>query len=314
MMKFLVRRFLAVLPTLIGVTIIVFLMLHLTPGDPARLIGGPDATEADLQTIRIQLGLDQPLLVQYWEFISGLFNGDLGESWYMRVPVNQLISEALPRSLVLIVAAMILATVIGVLCGVIAAKWRNSIIDRLTMLGAMVGISMPNFWLGQMLILWVSVKLGWLPVSGLGDNPWSIDGLRHLILPAVAAAVPSAAYLARLTRSTMLEVMRQDYIRTARAKGLAEAVVLLKHALRNTLIPVVTLIGMQFGSLLGEAVIVETVFAWPGLGRLIINATFSRDFPVVQGGIVVIAVAFIIINILVDISYKFLDPKVSLDK
>lgn len=314
MMRFLVRRLLAVLPTLIGVTIIAFLILHLTPGDPARLIGGPDATEADLQTIRIQLGLDQPLLVQYWEFISGLFTGDLGESWYMRVPVNQLISEALPRSLELIVAAMILATVIGVLCGVIAAKWRNSIIDRLTMLGAMVGISMPNFWLGQLLILWISVKLGWLPVSGLGDNPWSIDGLRHLILPAVAAAVPSAAYLARLTRSTMLEIMRQDYIRTARAKGLAEAIVLLKHALRNTLIPVVTLIGMQFGSLLGEAVIVETVFAWPGLGRLIINATFSRDFPVVQGGVVVIAVAFIIINILVDISYKFLDPKVSLDK
>ncbi|MGI6686713.1 MAG: ABC transporter permease [Bacillota bacterium] len=314
MMRFLVRRLLAVLPTLIGVTIIAFLILHLTPGDPARLIGGPDATEADLQTIRIQLGLDQPLLVQYWEFISGLFTGDLGESWYMRVPVNQLISEALPRSLELIVAAMILATVIGVLCGVIAAKWRNSIIDRLTMLGAMVGISMPNFWLGQLLILWISVKLGWLPVSGLGNNPWSIDGLRHLILPAVAAAVPSAAYLARLTRSTMLEIMRQDYIRTARAKGLAEAIVLLKHALRNTLIPVVTLIGMQFGSLLGEAVIVETVFAWPGLGRLIINATFSRDFPVVQGGVVVIAVAFIIINILVDISYKFLDPKVSLDK
>jgi len=314
MLRFLGRRLLAALPTFIGVTIIVFLILHLTPGDPARHVAGLEATVEDLEIVRRQLGLDLPLPVQYWNFISGLFTGDMGASFMMKVPVSRLIAEVLPRTMTLVFAAIILASIIGISVGVVAAKWHDSFIDRMTMAGAILGISIPNFWLGQMLILFVAVELGWLPVSGVPENLWSFDGARYLVLPAITAAVPSAAYIARLTRSNMQDVMRQDYVRTARAKGMSESVVLVKHALRNTLIPTVTLIGMQFGSLLGEAIIVETVFAWPGLGRLIINATFAKDYPVVQGGVVVIAIVFIVVNILVDLTYKIIDPKVSLDK
>ena len=270
-------------------------MLLMLPGD---------ASDQEIEELREQLGFNDPLYVQYVRFASKAIRGDFGESLYYHVPVMELVIERLPASLELAVAAMVFALVLAVPIGIISAVRRGSILDMGSMLGALLGLSMPHFWLGIMLMLLFSVHLGWLPTSGRGT-------MAHLIMPAVSLGLSLMAMFARLTRSVMLEVLSLDYIRTARAKGLREEVVVGKHALKNALIPLVTVAGMQFGFLIGGTVIIETVFAWPGLGRLVIQAIFSRDYPLVQAIVFVLSLLFVGMNLLVDILYVYLDPQIS---
>jgi len=263
-----------------------------------------DASDQEIEELREQLGFNDPLYVQYVRFASKAIRGDLGESLYYHVPVMELVMERLPASLELAVAAMVFALVLAVPIGIISAVRRGSILDMGSMLGALLGLSMPHFWLGIMLMLFFSVHLGWLPTSGHGT-------MAHLIMPAVSLGLSLMAMFARLTRSVMLEVLSLDYIRTARAKGLREEIVIGKHALKNALIPLVTVAGMQFGFLIGGTVIIETVFAWPGLGRLVVQAIFSRDYPLVQAIVFVLSLLFVGMNLLVDILYVYLDPQIS---
>ena len=299
------RRILILIPTVIGVVTLVFFLIHLIPGDPIELMLGETASTADLEQLRTELGLDRPLREQYGSFLHGLLRGDLGQSFFYRKPVRQVLLEKLPATLELAAVAMILAVVIALPLGIIAAVRKDSFSDRLAMLASLVGISMPNFWLGPLLIILFSLKLGWLPVSGR-VGPWSI------ILPAVTLGTALAALLSRMTRSAMLDVLDEDYLRTARAKGLTERVVVLKHALRNALLPVLTIIGLQFGALLSGAVITENVFAWPGLGTLLIQAIHARDYPLIQGCVLVISLGYVAANFLTDILYSFSDPRVRL--
>ena len=270
-------------------------MLLMLPGD---------ASDQEIEELREQLGFNDPLYVQYVRFASKAIRGDFGESLYYHVPVMELVIERLPASLELAVAAMVFALVLAVPIGIISAVRRGSMLDMGSMLGALLGLSMPHFWLGIMLMLLFSVHLGWLPTSGRGT-------MAHLIMPAVSLGLSLMAMFARLTRSVMLEVLSLDYIRTARAKGLREEIVISKHALKNALIPLVTVAGMQFGFLIGGTVIIETVFAWPGLGRLVIQAIFSRDYPLVQAIVFVLSLLFVGMNLLVDILYVYLDPQIS---
>jgi ABC-type dipeptide/oligopeptide/nickel transport system permease component len=287
----------------VGVSIISFFFIHLS-GDPAMLMLPPDATHAEVESLRQNLGLNDPLYLQYLRFAGNAIQGDLGNSLYHRVPAIELILERLPASLELAGAAMLFALVISIPLGIISAVKRGSLWDVSSMLGALFGLSMPHFWLGIMLILIFSVTLGWLPTSGRGT-------LLHLIMPSVALGLSLMAMFARLTRSVMLEVLSQDYVRTARAKGLRESLVIGKHALKNALIPLVTVAGMQFGFLIGGTVIIETVFAWPGVGRLVVQAIFSRDYPLVQASVLVLAVLFVLINFITDLIYLYLDPQIS---
>jgi ABC-type dipeptide/oligopeptide/nickel transport system permease component len=264
----------------------------------------PDATMAEVETLREQLGFNDPIYVQYWRFASRAVQGDLGSSLYFRVPAVNLILERLPASLELAGAAMLIALVVSIPLGIISAVRRGSLWDVSSMLGALFGLSMPHFWLGIMLILLFSVTLGWLPTSGRGS-------LAQLVMPSVALGLSLMAMFARLTRSVMLEVLSQDYVRTARAKGLKERLVIGKHALKNALIPLVTVAGMQFGFLIGGTVIIETVFAWPGVGRLVVQAIFSRDYPLVQATVLVLSVIFVLVNLLTDMIYLYLDPQIS---
>jgi len=268
------------------------------------LMAPQDASKAEIEKLREQLGFNDPLHVQYWRFASRAVQGDLGVSLYHRVPAINLIFERLPASLELAVAAMLLALVVSIPLGILSAVKRGSAWDVASMLGALFGLSMPHFWLGIMMILLFSVTLGWLPTSGRGT-------LAQLIMPSVALGLSLMAMFARLTRSVMLEVLSQDYVRTARAKGLKERLVIGKHALKNALIPLVTVAGMQFGFLIGGTVIIETVFAWPGVGRLVVQAIFSRDYPLVQAAVLVLAVLFVSINLLVDLIYLYLDPQIT---
>ena len=263
-----------------------------------------DASKQEIVQLRHQLGFDQPLPVQYLHFVSNAIKGDFGESLYYHVPVLNLIMERLPASLELAFASMFIALAVSLPIGIISAVYRGSALDMGSMLAALFGLSMPHFWLGIMLILIFSVKLGWLPTSGRGS-------LAQLIMPATALGLSLMAMFARLTRSVMLEVLNLDYIRTARAKGLGEFMVIGKHALKNALIPLVTVAGMQFGFLIGGTVIIETVFAWPGVGRLVVQAIFNRDYPLVQAIVLVLAVIFVLVNLLVDILYVYLDPRIS---
>jgi peptide/nickel transport system permease protein/oligopeptide transport system permease protein len=283
---------------------VVMLTLDLIPGDAVQLMLGEHATKEAVAQLREHLGLDKPLLVRYIDYLARLARGDLGLSIVQRRPVIDELADTWPATLELTIAALVIATAIGVPAGVISAARPNSIFDALARLGSLFGLSMPIFWTGLVLIVLFSLWLPWLPVGGRGS-------LAHLVLPAVALALPSIAVLARLTRASVLDVLGEDYVRTARAKGLREGGVVLKHALRNALLPVITLLGLQAGQLMGGAVLTETVFAWPGLGRLMVKAIFARDYVLLQGAVLVYALAFVVVNLLVDLSYGLLDPRIS---
>ena len=303
MLSYLARRLLAACVTLIGVSAIVFLLMHLLPGDPARLIAGLNAPEEEVIRLRTQLGLDQPLIAQYGRFLMHLLQGDLGTSIRSSAPVLQEIAGRAPWTILLAFISTAIATAIGIPAGVIAARWRNSLPDAIVSLVTLFGISMPVYWLGLMLIILFAVRLHWLPAGGN-------EGAASVILPALTLAAFSVALIARMTRSSMLEVLGQDYLRTARAKGLGEQVVILRHALKNAFIPVITVIGLQLGMLLSGSVLTETVFGWPGIGLLLVDSIFARDYPVVQGVVMVFAVVFTVLNILVDLIYAYLDPRI----
>ncbi len=291
------------LPVLLGVSLIIFTMVRVIPGDPGIILAGPHATKEQVEQIRSQLGLDQHPILQYTFFIGNLFRGDLGTSTRTGLPVTEEIMARLPYTLLLALASILIATVLGTLTGIIAGVKQNSKFDYLSMLTALFGLSMPVFWLGLMLMLLFSITLGWFPAVGA-------ESFTHLVLPAVTLGANSMAIIARMTRSSMLEVIRLDYIRTARAKGLREKLVISRHALKNALIPVVTVIGLQTGTLLGGAVLTEIVFAWPGIGRLLVEAILARDYPVVQGVVLTVASMFIFVNLIVDILYSVLDPRI----
>jgi peptide/nickel transport system permease protein len=301
--NYLLRRLLGLIPVLLGVSLLVFAILKFIPGDPARAVAGLDASPDDVENIRHQLGLDQPLQVQYVAFLGNALRGDFGRSVRSRRPVSEEVGNTLPATVQLAVVSMCIATAIGVTLGIVAATRQNTIWDAITMAGALLGISVPIFWLGLMLILVFAVQLGWFPSQGRG-------GPENLVLPSLTLGAASAGTIARMTRSSMLEVLRQDYVRTARAKGLGEQIVVVRHALKNAAIPAITVIGLQFGYLLGGAVITETVFAWPGMGRLVVEAIKFRDIPVVQACILLLALMFCLINILVDLLYAYLDPRI----
>jgi ABC-type dipeptide/oligopeptide/nickel transport system permease component len=303
MLRFLLKRLWHTVFVVIGISVISFFFIHLS-GDPVMLMLPADASNQEIETLREQLGFNDPLYEQYFRFAYKAIQGDFGNSLYYKIPAMQLILERLPASLELATAAMLIALVVAIPIGIISAVRRGSLIDMGSMLGALFGLSMPHFWLGIMLILLFSVQLGWLPTSGRG-------GFSHLIMPSVALGLSLTAMFARLTRSVMLEVLNLDYIRTARSKGLRERVVISKHALKNALIPIVTVAGMQFGFLLGGTVIIETVFAWPGVGRLVVQAIFNRDYPLVQSIVLVLALIFVAVNFLVDMLYMYLDPQIS---
>ncbi|MDX2005610.1 MAG: ABC transporter permease [Meiothermus sp.] len=306
MANYIARRLLTVIPTLLGVLLVVFLMVRLAPGDPAELLAGEFATPETLADIRERFGLDQPLPAQLALYVANMFQGDLGESVRTRQPVTEELADYFPNTLALTLGAMVVALLIGVPAGIVSAIRPGTAIDLLAMLGALIGVSMPVFWFGLMAILIFAVQLQWFPVAGTG-TVW------HMVLPAITLGLGTASILARMTRSAMLEVLSQDFIRTARAKGVAGRVVVFKHAFRNALIPVVTITGLQFGGLLEGAVITETVFAWPGIGQLLVGSILSRDYPVVQGAVLLIAVAFILINLIVDLMYGAIDPRIRYD-
>ncbi len=307
MLGYIIKRLLLAIPVLIGVSILVFAIIRFIPGDPARAIAGVHASPEHIEQVRRELLLDEGLHVQYYLFMKNLLQGDLGRSTYSRRPVTTELSERFPNTVKLSLAAMFIATVVGMTAGIISATRRYSIFDYSSMVGALVGVAAPVFWLGIMFQLLFAVRLGWLPSGQMGT-------FKHLILPSLTLGLATAALIARITRSSMLDVLRQDYITTARSKGLAERVVTYKHALKNALIPVVTVMGLQFGTLLGGAVLVETVFSWPGIGRLMVDSILRRDYPVVQGAVLLLAVTFVLINLLVDVMYAFLDPRISYGK
>lgn len=303
MLVYAIKRLLMAAGVLFGVSILIFLIIRLTPGDPARLMLGDYATAEDVARLRHELGLDRPLPEQYASFAWGAVRGHLGKSLRTGQPVVKEIADRFPATIELTVVGMGLAIAIGVSLGIVAAAHKGSAVDNISMVGAILGVSMPSFWLGLMLILLFSVKLGWLPSMGSGD--W-----RHVLMPAFSLGLLASTVLARTTRSAMLEVLSQDFIRTARSKGLAERVVLYRHALKNALIPVVTIVGVQVASLLGGTVVIEQLFAWPGVGRLAVQAVLQRDYPLVQAVVLYMALACVLVNLLVDLAYGFLDPRI----
>jgi ABC-type dipeptide/oligopeptide/nickel transport system permease component len=304
MLIFVVRRLLLTIPVLLGVLFVVMLTLDLIPGDPVALMLGEAGNKETVARFREHLGLDRPLPVRYVRYLGQVMTGDLGRSIQQNRPVVDELAEAWPATLQLAAAGLVLATVIGVLTGIVSAVWPNSLFDALSRLSSLFGLSMPVFWTGLVLIVVFAFWLPVLPVGGIGSPA-------HLVLPAVTLALPSIAMIARMTRSSVLEVLREDYVRTARAKGVQERLVVVKHALRNAAIPILTLIGLQAGQLMGGAVLTETVFAWPGLGRLMVKAIFARDYVLLQGAVLLFALAFVVINLVVDLSYGALDPRVS---
>lgn len=304
MKRYLARRFFQSLAVLLGLSVIVFIILHLT-GDPTYLLLPPDATQEDIVKFRHAMGFDAPLYKQYARFFGGLIRGNFGMSLRHEEPALGLVLERMPATIQLTLLAILLAVAVAVPAGIISAVRRNSLVDHAGMVLSLLGQSMPVYWLGIMLILLFAVRLRWLPAFGTGD-------FRHLVLPAVTLGMFSMARIARITRSSMLEVLGQEFIRTARAKGLALRWVILKHALKNALIPIVTVIGLDLGTLLGGAVITETVFAWPGVGRLAVQAIYNRDYPVVQAAVFTLASIFVLINFIVDSLYAYLDPRVRL--
>jgi peptide/nickel transport system permease protein len=330
MIQYIIRRLLLVFPVIIGVTFLTFAML-LATGDPTSAMAGEHASPALRAAIREELGLDDPLLVQYGRFVWRLLQGDLGRSIMTRSPVQSELKLFFPATIELAMAAMFIAILVGIPLGILAGARHNSFIDLGTTLGALIGVSMPIFWLGLMLLWLFGLKLNWFPTTGrigqdvqlqtitnlyildsiiTGNIPALTSAIRYITLPALALATIPTAFIARMTRSAMIDILGMDYIRTARAKGLVERLVVTKHAFKNALLPVVTVVGLQTGSLLAGAILTETIFAWPGMGRWIVNAIVARNFPVVQIGVLVFALIFIAVNLLVDISYGWLDPRV----
>jgi ABC-type dipeptide/oligopeptide/nickel transport system permease component len=300
--SYLLRRLWQSLLVIFGVSVVVVLILHLT-GDPAALMLPPDATAEDIAKFRHDMGFDDPVAVQYVRFLKGAVRGDFGQSIRHGEPAMGLVVERLPATFELAGAGLVIALALAIPAGIVSAVRRNTSIDYISTVVALLGQAMPTFWLGIMLILVFSVRLNWLPSSGRGD-------VEHLILPAITLGLFTTARITRLTRSGMLEVLGQDYIRTARAKGMGEPPVVWKHALKNAAIPIVTIVGIELGTLLGGSVITETIFAWPGVGRLSVQAIFNRDYPVVQSAVFLLASTFVIVNFLVDVVYTYLDPRI----
>jgi len=307
MRDYIIRRLLLTIPVVWGVSTLVFLFIHFIPGDPVQVMLGESARPADVEELRHAIGLDRPLPEQYLHFMQGLVTGDLGTSIHGGQPILPTILERVPATLELAVAAMLVALLISIPLGVISASKQYSLLDNSSMFFALMGVSMPNFWMGPLLILLFSVRLHWLPVSGRGDF-W------HLILPAITLGSGMSAILTRMTRSSVLEVLHEEYITTARSKGLHEGIIIFKHALRNALIPVITIIGFQVGALLSGALITETIFAWPGLGRLTIRAIQTRDYPLVQGCVLFISFVYVFVNLLTDLTYAWVDPRIRFEK
>jgi len=303
MHKYIFKRILLLIPVLLGVSFLVFSIMSFTPGDPAQLILGESAPKAAVTALREEMGLNDPFLIQYGKFVLNAIQDDFGRSYTSGREVFGEIFQRFPNTLILAIIGVVIAILIGIPVGIISATKQYSIIDSISMIAALLGVAMPNFWLGLMLILFFSVGLGWLPSGGFG-------GWKSLILPSITLGTGAAAIITRMTRSSMLEVIRQDYIRTARAKGVFEKKVINKHALKNALIPVITVIGLQFGYLLGGAVLTETVYSWPGVGRMMVEAIRSKDTPVVLAAVLFLATTFSIVNLFVDILYGFIDPRV----
>ena len=331
MVRYIARRILLLFPILFGVSLAVFLVMHLFTVDPAEIILGQHATPEQVALVREELGLNKPIYVQFWDYISRAARGDLGQSVITKTSITEELMKRFPATAELAVLAICIASVLGISLGVVSAVKQNSLFDYGAMVAALLGVSMPIFWLGLMMIILFSVTLGWLPASGriaIGFKPEEITGLylldslltgdseafwnalKHLVMPAIALGAYSTAIIARMTRATMLETIRQDYVRTARAKGLREPVVIIKHALRNALIPIVTVIGLQMGALLGGAVLTETVFSWPGIGSYIVDGIMVSDYPRVQGAVLLIGTIFVLVNLIVDILYCYLDPRI----
>lgn len=303
MLRFVARRLALTIPVLLGVATLVFALIHLIPGDPAQAMLGEAAPQADVDALRRQLGLDRPLLEQYGDFLAGAITGDLGTSLRTGTPVSAQIAERLPATFELALAAMLVAIALALPLGIAAAAWRGTLVDHAAMTLALAGMSIPNFWLGPLLAIVFAVELGWLPVSGRG-------GVEHLVLPALSLGLALAAMLARMTRASVLEELREPYVRAARARGVSRVRALVSHAFRNSLIPVVTIVGLQFGAVLTGAVITETIFSWPGIGRLLIQSIGFRDYPLVQGCILLIAVTYVAVNLMTDLAYGLLDPRI----
>jgi peptide/nickel transport system permease protein len=311
MLSYITRRLIMAIPVLLGASFVVFASVRFIPGDPAIALAGELATPAYIAQVRESMGLDEPLLVQYGIYLQRAVQGDLGQSVRSRAPVTVEVLDRAPRTLQLAAISLVLSAAIGIPIGVISATRANTWIDAGSMLFALLGVSMPIFWLGLMLMGLFSVQLpNWLGLDGPILPPTGTETWKNFLMPAVTLAANSMAIQARMTRATMLDILRSDYVRTARAKGVKERNVIYKHALRNALVPIVTIIGLQFGTLLGGAVITETVFAWPGIGRLLIEAIRNRDYPIIQGAVLFITVGFVLVNLLVDILYAYLNPRI----
>jgi peptide/nickel transport system permease protein len=306
MAHFLLRRLLLTIPVLLGVATLVFSLIHLVPGDPVQAMLGESASPQEVADVSHRLGLDRPLYLQYWAFLKGAARGDLGVSLRTNEPVAAAIADRMPATFQLAIAAMVLAVVIAIPLGIIAAVGAGTGVDYAATTLALLGISMPNFWIGPLLAILFSVTLGWLPVSGSGTAA-------HLVLPAITLGAPLAAVLARMTRASVIEELRELYVLAARARGVSRTRAVLRHAFRNSLIPIVTVLGLQMGAVLTGAVITETIFAWPGVGRLLIQSINFRDYPLVQGCILLIAVTYVAMNLLTDLAYGFLDPRIRYD-
>lgn len=347
--RYILRRLISVLPTLLGVTFVIFMFQRLIPGDPAVAMLGEHATQENVERIREQFGLNRPAFLdrdalhkgdlagffdsQYLRYLRRLLRFDLGDSIHRRIPVTETLAERFPATIELALLAMLIAVLIGLPVGILSAARRNSLLDGVTMIGSLIGVSMPIFWLGLMEIMLFAVLLQWLPTGSRqsisfdanithlllvdsllkGNFPAFGNALKHLIMPAVALATIPMAIIARMTRSSMLDVLQEDYIRTAKAKGLAQRLVLYRHALKNAFLPVITIIGIQIGSLLAGAVLTETIFSWPGIGKWVYDAILARDYPIVQGVTLLIAIIFVVVNLLVDLSYALLDPRIQYD-
>jgi ABC-type dipeptide/oligopeptide/nickel transport system permease component len=303
MTRYLARRLVLTIPVLFGVITLVFSLIHLVPGDPAQSMLGEGATQADIERLRHQLGLDAPLTTQYVAYLGGIARGDLGQSFRTGAPVVSQLAERIPATAQLAAAAMLVAVCLAVPLRLVAAVWRGTWVDESAMAVALAGIAMPNFWLGSLLAIVFAVELGWLPVSGRGS-------LANLVLPAITLGAALAAILARMTRASVLDELRELYVVAARARGASRARAILRHAFRNSLVPVVTVLGLQLGSVLTGSVITETIFAWPGVGRLLIQSINARDYPMVQGCILLIAVTYVVMNLLTDVVYGWLDPRI----
>ena len=308
MYRYIVKRLVLLVPVLIGVTFLVFTILSLAPGDPVLVILGDNASEEDVQAMREELGLNDPLMVRYGKYIWDLLHGDFGKSYKTRLSVSDQILSRFPNTMLLASASMLIAILLGVPLGILSAKKQYSLLDNVATVGGLVSVSMPNFWLGLLLVILFALHLRWLPSQGMGDG--LVPMLKSLILPAVTLGTGIMASIMRMTRSSVLETMRQDYVSTARAKGISESRVTIHHMLKNALIPIITVSGLQFGHLLGGSMLTETVFSWPGVGRYMLDAIKTKDTPAVLGSVILMSVSFSVMNLLVDILYTYVDPRI----